>query len=404
MRIFVNLTQALRGLRTNRGNAVLMMLGMAVGVASLTFIVAVGEGAKTLVMNRISKMGLGAESFSVFAGAGRLFFKRPGASAVTSLTLRDADDIQAIPNVRLAVPGQRKRMRIIYKKRFANAPVYGMIPGWQYAWQWSLSDGRYFAEDDMRRKRRVAILGVTPLKKLFGSEDPIGKMIRVNQVFFEVIGVLRQRGATESGFDHDDFVAVPLSVSASRLLRQTHLHSIRVVTIDPNATWETIDEVKRILRRNHKLSALAADDFRFITPRGIMEWVTEMKRAMDRTLALISTLSLLVGGIVIMNIMQVSIQERIREIGIRRCFGASRTDITLQFLFESTLVSLLGGAAGLFFVFAVSVGVRYFGVFPATLPWEVFALAFSLCLAIGVIFGIQPARKAAFLSPEETLR
>ncbi|MFQ5672564.1 MAG: ABC transporter permease [Nitrospinales bacterium] len=402
MRVLRNFIQALRGLMTNRGNTVLMMLGMIVGIASLTVIMAIGEGARVKVMNRITAVGFGPDSFSVYAGAGRLFFRR--SATPTSMTVQDADDIRAIPTVRLSIPRQRKRMKLIYKKNFTNTRMYGMTPEWPYAWRWPLSDGRYFTDDDMQRKRKVMILGSTPARKLFGSEDPIGKIARLDQIFFTVIGVLREKGMTESGYDPDDRVVIPLTTATSRVLHQTHLHSIRIMTTSPEVVDATMEEVKQILRRNHNLSPLAEDDFRFVTPAGILRWVTESEQAMNRMLTLISTVSLLVGGIVIMNIMLVSIRERIHEIGIRRCFGASRTDITLQFLFESTLVSLWGGVLGIIFGFAVSMGLKHFDVLPAMLTWEPFVPAFLLCTAIGLIFGIQPARKAAFLVPEETLR
>lgn len=402
MRIFINLTQALRGLTSNRVNTFLMMLGIVVGITALTVIVAIGEGSKMKVLDRISSFGFGPESFSVYAGSGRLFRHR--AAAPTSMTVQDADDIRAIPTVRLSVPRQRKRLKAIYRDKFTSTRVYGMTAEWRYAWRWALKDGSFFTEDDMKRKRRVAILGVTPAKKLFGAEDPIGKMVRFDQVFFEVIGVLRQKGTTESGYDPDDRVVIPLTTSASRLLNQTHLHSIRVMAMSPDVVEETMEAVRQILRRNHRLSSIVDDDFRFITPAGIVRWVTGSKQAMNRMLALISTLSLLVGGIVIMNIMLVSIQERIREIGIRRCFGARRSDITLQFLFESILVSLLGGGLGVALGFGICVGLKHFDIVPAAVTWEPFAVAFLLCSVIGLVFGIQPARKAAFLSPEEALR
>ncbi len=187
----------------------------------------------------------------------------------------------------------------------------------------------------MKRKRKVIVLGATPARKLFGEEDPLGKRVRVRDVHFEVIGLLETKGLTESGYDPDDRALIPLATSISRLTNETHLHSIKVLAMRPDLVPQTMENVRFLLRRNHNLSPLAEDDFRFVTPKGIMEWVTESEQAMNRMLILISTVSLLVGGIVIMNILLVSIRERIREIGIRRCFGARRSDITQQFLFES---------------------------------------------------------------------
>ena len=402
MRIFRNLTQDRHGLRLNKGNTFLMTLGVMIGIASLTVIVAIGEGTKVKVLSRIASLGFGPDSFSVYSGAGRLF--RGRSRNTTSMTLQDADDIRAMPNVRMVVPRQRKRMKIIYKKEFTTTRVYGASPEWQPARQWKIVDGTFFSDADMERKRKVIVLGATPARKLFGEKDPIGKKVRVGQVFFEVIGLLEEKGLTESGYDPDDRTLVPLSTTMSRLFRQTHLHSIKVVTMNPSLVKETMEGVTQVLRHNHGLSTLADDDFRFITPEGIMQWVTESEQALNRMLLLVSTVSLLVGGIVIMNILLVSIRERIHEIGIRRCFGARRSDITQQFLFESVFVSILGGAMGIALGWGLSIALKQFDILPAKITWEPFVLAFVFSMIVGLIFGIHPARKAAGLNPDETLR
>ena len=402
MRILRNLAQALHGLLLNKGNTFLMTLGVMIGIASLTVIVAIGEGTKAKVLNRIASLGFGPDSFSVYSGAGRLFFGR--SRNTTSMTLQDADDIRAMPNVRMVIPRQRTRMKIIHKKDFTTTRIYGVTPEWRSARQWEITDGIFFGDADMERKRKVIVLGATPARKLFGDKDPLGKKVRVGQVFFEVIGLLEKKGLTESGYDPDDRTLIPLTTSMSRLLRKSHLHSLKVVAMSPELVEETMDGVTQVLRHNHGLSSLADDDFRFITPEGIMQWVTESKQAMNRMLLLISTVSLLVGGIVIMNILLVSIRERIHEIGVRRCFGARRSDITQQFLFESVFVSLLGGGLGIALGLGLSLALQQSTFIPAKITWEPFALAFGFSMIVGLIFGIHPARKAAWLNPDETLR
>ena len=397
MRIFKNLIQALRGLKLNRGNTLLMTLGVMVGIASLTVIVAIGFGIKVKVLNRISNMGFGPESFSVMAGAGKMFFSR--SKNTTSMSLQDAEDLLALPTVRLVVPRQRKRMQIINKKEFTSTRVYGVTPDWQRARGWDVVDGVFLSDSDLDRKKKVVVLGSTPARKLFKDTDPIGKMVRLQNNYYEVIGLLQEKGLTESGYDPDDRALIPLTTSISRLTHETHLHSIKVVTLDASQVPKTMEAVKRVLRRNHNLSILSEDDFRFVTPEGIMEWVTESAQAMNRMLILISTVSLLVGGIVIMNILLVSISERVREIGIRRCFGARKSDITLQFLFESILVSLLGGILGIALGLGISFGLKRFDILPTQVTWEPFVLSFVFCTLIGLIFGIHPARKAALMSP-----
>ena len=402
MRILKNFRQALRGLRLNRGNTFLMTIGVMIGIASLTVIVAIGFGIKVKVLNRIANMGFGPESFSVMAGAGKMFFSR--SKNTTSMSLQDAEDLLALPTVRLVVPRQRKRMQIINKKEFTNTRVYGVTPDWQRARGWQVSDGVFLSDSDLDRKRKVVVLGATPVRKIFKDEDPIGKMVRLQNNFYVVIGVLLEKGLTESGYDPDDRALIPLTTSMTRLTRETHLHSIKVVTLDASQVPETMEAVKHVLRRNHNLSILSEDDFRFVTPEGIMEWVTESAQAMNRMLILISTVSLLVGGVVIMNILLVSIRERVREIGIRRSFGARKLDITLQFLFESVLVSLLGGILGIGLGLSICYGLQRFDILPTQVTAEPFVLSFVFCTLIGLIFGIHPARKAALMSPEESIR
>ena len=402
MRMLRNFLQALRGIASNRVNAALMMLGIVVGIASLTVIVAVGEGVKKKVLKRIANLGFGPESFSVYAGAGRLFFKK--AENPQSMTLQDAEDILDLPSVSIVVPRQRKRLKVIYKKKFTGTRAYGVPPEWVIARDWEMEDGRFLNDSDMRRKRKVVVMGATPIRNLFGNEDPIGKIIRLDDTFFEVIGTLVEKGVTESGYDPDDRILIPLTTTMSRLLNQTYLHSIRVRTFVPETVPETMEAVTEILRRNHGLSSLSADDFRYVTPAGIMQWVTEQKQAMNRMLFLIATVSLLVGGVVIMNIMLVSIRERVKEIGVRRCFGARRLDIAQQFLFEAVLISLAGGLLGSLFGFFLSEISNQLDLLPATITWEPFVSAFVLCTIIGLIFGVQPARKASQLNPDETLR
>ena len=402
MRIFKNLRQALRGLKLNRGNTLLMTLGVMIGIASLTVIVAIGFGIKVKVLDRISNLGFGPESFSVMAGAGKMFFSR--SKNTTSMSLQDAEDLLALPTVRLVVPRQRKRMQIINKKEFTSTRVYGVTPDWQRARGWHVVAGVFLSDSDLDRKKKGVVLGATPVRKLFKGRDPIGKMVRLQNNYYEVIGLLQEKGLTESGYDPDDRALIPLTTSMSRLTHETHLHSIKVVTLDSSQVPKTMEAVKQVLRRNHNLSILSEDDFRFVTPEGIMEWVTESAQAMNRMLILLSTVSLLVGGVVIMNILLVSISERVREIGIRRCFGARKSDITLQFLFESILVSLLGGILGIGLGLGISFGLKRFDILPTQVSWEPFVLSFVFCTLIGLIFGIHPARKAALMSPEESIR
>lgn len=401
MRIWRNLRQALHGLKRNKGNTFLMALGIVIGIASLTVIVAIGEGAKKQVLAQIADMGFGSDSFSVRTGSGKLFFNR--GPEPNNLTLSDADDIRALSTVTQVVPMQQKSMRVVYRGKNTFTRIFGVTPNWQLDESWKIAGGRFFTEEDMDRKAKVVVLGATPAKKLFNSEDPIEKMVRIGPVYFKVIGTFAPKGMTESGYDPDDRMFIPLSTSIARLFHQTYLRNIRVQALGPERVAETMESVRSLLRQNHKLSVIAEDDFRFITPEGIMEWRTRQKQALNRMLTLISTVSLFVGGIVIMNIMLVSVRERIHEIGVRRCFGARRSDIVQQFLFEAVFVSLAGGGAGVLLGIAVSIGLHRFQM-ATHLTWQPFVLAFVFSALIGLVFGVQPARKAALLTPEEALR
>ena len=192
MRIYKNLGQALRGLRLNRGNTILMTLGVMIGIASLTVIVAIGDGIKIKVLSRIANMGFGPESFSVIAGAGKMFFSR--SKNTTSMSLEDAEDLLALPTVRLVVPRQRKRMQIINKKEFTSTRVYGVTPDWQLARGWKMQDGEFLSDSDLDRRKRVIVLGATPARKLFKSNEPIGKMVRLQNNYYKVIGLLEEKG------------------------------------------------------------------------------------------------------------------------------------------------------------------------------------------------------------------
>jgi len=402
MRLYRIALEAIRGLRSNKVNLVLMMLGIIIGIASLTVIVAIGEGAKTQILSRISQFGFGSEAVYIGAGAGKVFSHRRKKSH--TLNLEDAEILGELNNVKLIAPYQGKRLRTIYKKESTNTRINGITPEWFTARTWKVTDGDYITSEDVTSMRKVCVIGATPMKKLFKDEDPVGKFVRINRVYFKVIGIMEEKGVTESGYDPDDRMVIPLSTSARRLFRQTHLNSIRLQLHDPQKAKETIEQVRSILRERHHLASTAEDDFRIITPDVLVEWITKSKKTLTIMLGMISTISLLVSGIVIMNIMLVSVNERIKEIGIRRSFGASKSDVLLQFLMESIFVSLSGGLGGLILGAVISFFISTFSKLEATMSWESFAMAFIFSVLVGILFGIQPARKATLMNPVQALR
>ncbi len=394
--------EAIRGLKSNKVNLVLMMLGIIIGIASLTVIVAIGEGAKTQVLERISQFGFGSEAIYIGAGAGKVFSHR--RKKATSLTMEDADVLRELENVKLIAPYQGKRMRVIYKKESSHIRINGITPEWFTARNWKVSDGDPISVEDVMNMSKVCLIGATPRKKLFKDEDPIGKFLRINRVYFKVIGLLEEKGVTQSGYDPDDRMVIPLSTSARRLFRQTHLSSLRIQMQNPAQAKETIEQIRSILRERHHLSPTAEDDFRIITPDVLMKWITKSKQTFTIMLGLISTISLLVSGIVIMNIMLVSVNERIKEIGIKRSFGARKSDTLLQFLMESTFISLAGGMLGLVLGAAISISISAFTKMSASINGVSFVLAFIFSVTVGILFGIQPARKATLMNPVQALK
>lgn len=394
--------EAIRGLKSNKVNLVLMMLGIIIGIASLTVIVAIGEGAKAQVLERISQFGFGSEAIYIGSGAGKVFSHR--RKRATTLTFEDAEILSELENVKLIAPYQGKRMRVIYKKESSNIRINGITPEWFTARNWEVSDGEYISYEDVRDMSKVCIIGATPRKKLFKDADPIGKFLRINKVYFKVIGLLEEKGVTSSGYDPDNRMVIPISTSAKRLFHQTHLSSIRVQMHNSHEAKETIEQIRSILRERHHLASTAEDDFRMITPDVLTKWITKSKQTFTIMLGLISTISLLVSGIVIMNIMLVSVNERVKEIGLKRSFGARKSDTLLQFLMESTFISLAGGMIGLVLGAIISISISTFSRMPVRINGMSFVLAFLFSVTVGVLFGLQPARKATQMNPIQALR
>ncbi len=402
MRIFRIALEAVRGLKSNKVNLVLMMLGIIIGIASLTVIVSIGEGAKTQILSRISQFGFGSEAVYIGSGAGKVFSHR--RKKANTLTLQDAEILGELENVKLIAPYQGKRLRTIYKKESSTTRINGITPEWFTARTWNLTDGDYISDEDLIGMRKVCVIGVTPMKKLFKDEDPIGKFVRINKVYFKVIGIMEEKGVSESGYDPDDRIVIPLTTSARRLFQQVHINSIRLQLHDAHQAKDTIKQVRSILRERHHLATTAEDDFRIITPDVLVGWITESKKTLTVMLGMISTISLLVSGIVIMNIMLVSVNERIKEIGIKRSFGARKSDILMQFLLESTFVSLSGGMIGLVLGGVINFFISNFSRLKATMSLESFVLAFIFSVLVGILFGLQPARKATLMNPVQALR
>ena len=400
---------AFRALRANRLRSFLTMLGIIVGVASVITMVAVGSGAQTQIAEQIRS--LGANVLMVVPEAARQAGVRMEGGTRPTLTENDAAAIAAqIPHVATAAPSVRGSFQIIRENRNWNTRVNGTTPEYFVIREWQLAAGRFFSSYEVSRAGTVALLGATVKDQLFGSEDPLGKRIRIGAVSFQVIGVLAQKGLSGAGQTQDDVVFVPISAARVRLLGNsgTGNHDpvdyIIAKAVSDQAMDSAIGSIKGVLRQRHRLVPSAEDDFRIANPAETMAAQNASTTTFSWLLASVGSVSLLVGGISIMNIMMVSVTERTREIGIRLAVGARRRDIRNQFLIEALGLCLLGGLIGIAVGTGASIVVASFADWPIFLGLDAVLLAVGYASAIGIFFGYYPARKAARLRPVEALR
>ena len=379
----------------------LMMAGTLVGVAALTVVMAMGKGAERKIMKRIENFG--PDAIMIPAGGG----KRPGPDmSTTTLTLQDAEAIRRdVPGLRIITPmAWNFQMSLKRDDRQHQAIVWGVEPIWHDAWRWYTVAGEGISGDDLATQARVCVLGQTAKRELFGEEDPVGQYIYINSVRLRVKGVLKGRGTSPMGGDFDNRVILPLTTAMRRVMNVDHLGAIRVISEDPATLGEQAAAIRKLLRQRHHIVPPEEDDFRIITGEIIARFAAGSSRTLSILLAVLAGLSLLVGGVVLMNILLISVKERTKEIGLRRAIGASRRDVFTQFLAESLTVTLLGMAAGLLVGWGICVALPRFTKVPLAMSWEPIALAAGAAVVVGTFFGIQPARRAARLSPVEALR
>ena len=397
------LKESFKGLGRNKTRTFLMMLGIIIGITTLTIIVSAILGAKSDVMGKVAKFGL--DQISINAGAGKIMGV-PQDAPVTTLKAEDGEAILLeVKNVKGMAPSLNTRALPI-KSATGNteSTTISATPQWAEVWDTPAVAGVFIADEDLSSMARVAVIGQTVAKELFGSEDPVGKQIRIRELPFTVKGVLQAKGTSPSGQDMDRRIIIPLSTGQKRLLNRDHVGMIKVVLRDPSKMAQTIEEIRHLLRERHNLQAGAADDFTFITPKQVTELATEVSTALSLFLIVISGISLIVGGIVVGNIMLISVGERKREIGLRRALGARKKDILAQFLFESIAVTVSGGLLGVILGLAGGKILSLFTRLTVVISWEPFVLAFLFSGLVGVLAGISPAKRAASLDPVEALR
>ncbi|MCY4486469.1 MAG: ABC transporter permease [Deltaproteobacteria bacterium] len=398
-----NVRIALRAIRVNKLRSALTMLGVIIGVGAVIAMVAIGEGAKARVAKQMER--LGSNRVSVYAGAVTRGGRRVRGARITTLTEADAKAILAeVPGVVRVAPHVRGSAQVVYGNKNWHPGFTGTTPDYLEIMNWGVDSGSNFTEDDMLLNRKVALIGQTVAKELFGDEYPLGQTIRLKHVPFEVVGVLKERGTSSFAGDLDDVVIVPLRTAQRKLLGIRYVRGIEVSAESKQATSDVQDGITALLRVRHKITGTKLDDFRVRNRTDIVEAANEAANTLGYLLAGIAGVALIVGGIGIMNIMLVSVTERTREIGVRLAVGARRRDIRRQFLTEAMVLSLLGGAVGILAGAAASLGLSYMGGWQIVISPGSILLAFAFAAAIGVFFGFQPANRAARLNPIEALR
>ncbi len=411
MNVFESMRVALRSLGANRLRSALTMLGIIIGVGAVIALLSIGQGAGAAITEQVQ--GIGSNLIIVFPGAA----PRPGSSVAVAgtITLADAnalEDHACCPSIAAVAPVYQRTAQIANGANNTNTQVVGVTPAYETIRNWHAASGRFIDERDLQSVTRVAVLGKSTAKTLFGSEDPIGKSIKINRIPFKVIGVMVEKGGTSMfGGNQDDIVFVPLTTAQQRLFgsaAQTAQGAPRVSSVLISAVNEkqidaAMAQITQVLRERHKIQ-YQQDDFTVLSQKDLLGALNQITDILTLFLAAIAAISLLVGGIGIMNIMLVSVTERTREIGIRKAIGARRKDILTQFLIEAITMSVAGGIIGILFGAAIGMAVNATGVIKTTLDPTSVLLAVGFSVAVGLFFGLYPAARAASLHPIEALR
>ena len=395
---------ALRALANNKMRGFLTMLGIIIGVASVITMLAIGQGSKKSIQSQISEMG--SNMIMIQPGADMRGGVRQDASAMETLKLADYEAVKNETRYVSAVsPTVNSSGQLIYGAKNYPSSVYGINEDYLSIRKYSIEEGDMFTEQDILSSAKVCVIGKTIVDNLFtGGESTVGKVIRFNNILFKVVGVLKSKGYNSMGMDQDNLMLAPYTTVQKRVLAITHLQGITASALKEEYTEQAIAEIEDLLRRNHKLQLTDDDDFNIRSQQELSSMLTTTTDLMTVLLACVAGISLLVGGIGIMNIMYVSVTERTKEIGLRMSIGAKGRDILAQFLIEAVLISVTGGLIGVIFGVGSSLVVNILFRFPISIQaWSV-ALSFLVCTITGVFFGWYPARKASDLDPIEAIR
>ena len=403
MNRFSSFAIAVTALLANKTRTLLASLGILIGIASVIVMVAIGKGSQQEVLDVIA--GMGENMVTITAGE----MKRRGgrlrlSGNVTTLSPRDAERIASeIEEVELVAPFEEKRMNAKFDNNAAETTITGSTLDFQFIRGYRIENGEMFSEQDLKTGNRVAIIGKTAIKNLFGEEDPIGQVVKVHFIPFKIIGVFEAKGVDTNGLDQDDLIFIPLPTLMRRIVNQTHVSRIFVKISSRENIEKASEKIRELLRESHKLSDDREDDFTLVSQLDLEDMKRETSELFTKLIVGVAAISLLVGGIGILAVMLISVKERTKEIGIRRAVGASRSNIIRQFLYESLIIGFLGGGIGIALGVGLTLGLTYWGDLTLLLDQDSIWKASWVCALIGMIFGVVPAIKASKLDPMEAL-
>jgi len=404
MRLLRIANEGAQSLAANKVRSFFMMAGTIVGIAALTVTMAIGKGTERKVMQRVESFG--PRAIMLIAGGGKDL--PPPDMNITTLRLEDAQAVrEQVEGLEIVSPqAWRFNMDLKHGTNQIQAVVWGVEPDWHDAWNWYAVEGEGIAAEDVATMARVCVIGSSVKRDLFGGADPVGQTLYVDKVSLTVKGVLKRQGTGGMGgvSDFDNRIIVPITTAMRRIMNVDYVGAVRILSKDTALMPKQVEAIRALMHERHHITPPQEDDFRLVTPTVIGDLARGTSRTLSLLLGALAGLSLLVGGVVLMNILLISVAERTKEIGLRRAVGATQRDVFLQFLMESLAVTFLGMLLGTALGWGVSVVLSKVSPMPVVVSWEPFALAAVFALLVGTFFGVQPARRAAKLKPVEALR